>query len=340
MNVTDRRTLAEGRVCVTAFGLGCAALAGLYDAVPEADAIATLDAAWAAGLRYFDTAPFYGYTRGERRVGAGLAGRPRGDFAVSTKVGRLMTRDDTVAPGSDGWADPLPYRPRFDYSYDGVMRSLEQSLGRLGLGRVDILLVHDIGQVTHGDRHGLHWAQLTRGGGFRALEELRRDGRVSAIGLGVNEWEVVRDAMQEARLDCTLLAGRHTLLEQGALRFLDDCARAGNAIIVGGPFNSGVLAGDPKFNYGAAPPQILRRAQALMDVCAEFGVPLQAAALQFPTAHPAVVSCVAGVRSVAQLKQTVRWFEQDIPRPLWDALRRRGLVDAEAPCPGDAGARA
>jgi D-threo-aldose 1-dehydrogenase len=336
MKVTDRRTFAEGRLSVTAFGLGCAALAGLYDAVAETDAQATLDAAWAAGLRYFDTAPFYGYTRGERRVGAALGRRPRDGFVISTKVGRLMVPDDSVTAGSDGWADPLPFRPCLDYSYDGVMRSLEQSLGRLGLERVDMLLVHDIGRVTHGDSHDFHWTQLTRGGGFRALDELRRDGRASAIGLGVNEWEIVRDAMQETPLDCTLLAGRHTLLEQGALCFLDTCARVGNAVVIGGPFNSGVLAGDPKFDYGAAPPDVVRRAQALAEVCAEFGVPMQAAALQFPTAHPAVVSCLAGARTAQQLQQNVRWFEQVIPVGLWDAMRTRGLIAAEAPCPGDA----
>ncbi|HEX7687389.1 MAG TPA: aldo/keto reductase [Burkholderiaceae bacterium] len=339
MKVTDRRTFADGRLEVTVFGLGCAALAGLFEAVPEPEARATLDAAWDAGLRYFDTAPFYGYTRGERRVGAALVRRPRGELVLSTKVGRLMEPDDGVAAGSDGWADPLPWRPRFDYTYDGVMRSLEQSLHRLGLERVDILLVHDIGRLTHGERHDLHWAQLTRGGGLRALEELRRDGRIAAFGLGVNEFDVVRDAMQEARLDCTLLAGRHTLLEQRALDFLDACARDGNAIIIGGPFNSGVLAGDPKFDYGAAPPDVVRRAQALADACAEFDVPLQAAALQFPTAHPAVVSCVAGARTAAQLRQNVRWFEQEIPPALWAALRTRGLLDERAPCPGDPGAR-
>jgi D-threo-aldose 1-dehydrogenase len=339
MKVTDRRPLADGRLSVTAFGLGCAALAGLYEAVPAAVARATLDAAWEAGLRYFDTAPYYGYTRSERLVGAGLAPRPRGDFVLGTKVGRLMVPDEAVVPGSDGWADPLPFRPCFDYGYDAVMRSLEDSLARLGLERVDILLVHDIGRLTHGERHDHHWDRLTRGGGFRALEELRRDGRIAALGLGVNEAAAVRDAMQEVDLDCALLAGRHTLLEQRALRLLDDCAAAGTAIIVGGPFNSGVLAGDPKFDYGAAPPEIVARARALADACAAFDVPLQAAALQFPLAHPAVVSCLAGARSPEQLRQNVQWFERAIPAALWDALRTRGLVDADAPCPGDATGR-
>ncbi len=339
MKASDRIDLAGGRVAVTAFGLGTAALAGLYDAVPAPEAEATLGAAWDAGLRYFDTAPYYGYTRAERRTGAFLAERPRAEFTISTKVGRLMRPDPGATAMSDGWADPLPFRPVFDYRHDAILRSLDDSLQRLGLDRVDILFVHDIGHATHGDRHARHWDALTRGGGFRALEELRGDGRVGAIGLGVNEWEVVRSSMQELRLDCTLLAGRHTLLEQGALPCLDECARAGNAIVIGGPFNSGILAGSPTFDYGAAPPEIVRRSRQLEAACREFDVPLQAAALQFPMAHPAVVSCISGARSPAQVRQNVGWFEQPIPTELWHALRTRGLMNAAAPCPGDPGAR-
>jgi D-threo-aldose 1-dehydrogenase len=338
MKAADLRSVAAGRLRLTALGLGAAALAGMYEPVDAQAAADTLAAAWDAGLRYVDTAPYYGYTLGEHRVGAFLRERPRQDFAIGTKVGRLMQPDASVRAGSDGWARPLPFRPVFDYGRDAILRSAEDSLQRLGLDRVDMLLVHDIGRVTHGDRHAAHWHALTRGGGFRALEELRRDGRVAAIGLGVNEWQVMQDAMQECELDCSLLAGRYTLLEQHSLPFLDECARRGHAIVVGGAFNSGLLAGQAKFDYADAPPELLRRAAALRAACAQFDVPLEAAALQFPLGHPAVASVLSGMRSPAQVRQNVAWFEQPIPPGLWDALRERGLLEGAAPCPRDGGA--
>jgi len=338
MKAADLRTVAQGRLRLTALGLGAAALAGMYEPVDAQQAAVTLAAAWDAGLRYVDTAPYYGYTLGEHRVGAFLRERARQDFVIGTKVGRLMQPDASVRAGNDGWARPLPFRPVFDYGRDAILRSAEDSLQRLGLDRVDMLLVHDIGRVTHGDRHAAHWHALTRGGGFRALEELRRDGRVAAIGLGVNEWQVMQDAMQECELDCSLLAGRYTLLEQGSLPFLDECARRGHAIVVGGAFNSGLLAGQAKFDYADAPPELLRRAAALRAACAQFDVPLEAAALQFPLGHPAVASVLSGMRSPAQVRQNVAWFEQPIPPGLWDALRERGLLEGAAPCPRDGGA--
>ncbi|NRF71689.1 aldo/keto reductase [Aquincola sp. S2] len=336
MKVSDRRAVAGGRLQLTRFGLGCAPLAGLYEPASEAEARAVLQAAWDAGLRSFDTAPYYGYTASEHRVGRFLREQPREDFVLSTKVGRLMRPDAGVPALDNGWAEPLPFRPQFDYGYDAVMRSFEDSLQRLGLARIDILLVHDIGRLTHGDAHARHWQALTRGGGFRALETLRREGRIAAFGLGVNEAAVVHDSLQEAQLDCVLLAGRYTLLEQGALSLLDECARRGTALIVGGPFNSGLLAGNGKFDYAEAPPALLARADALRRTCAEFDVPLQTAALQFPLAHPAVASCVAGMRDARQVAQNTAWFEQPIPAALWTALRARGLLAEAAPCPGDA----
>ena len=337
MKASTPRPLPRGKLSLTAFGLGCAQLGGLYRPTSAEEAAETLAGAWSRGLRYFDTAPYYGYTLSEHRVGAGLRDLPRDDFVISTKVGRLMRPDATVQPGTDGWAQPLPFRPHYDYSYDGVMRSHQDSLQRLGLSRIDILFVHDIGRVTHGDRHDHYWQQLTAGGGFRALDELRRSGQVSAVGLGVNEWEVVHDAMQEFDLDCTLLAGRYTLLEQASLSpFLDDCVRLGNAIVIGGPFNSGILAGNRKFNYAEAPAEIVQRVEALEAVCREFSVPLPAAALQFPMAHPAVVSCIPGGRNTTQLQQNIDWFEMPIPTELWQTLRSRGLVDERAPLPSGA----
>ena len=334
MKITDRRTLPRGGLSVPVFGLGGAQLGGLYRAMSDGGAAALLDAAWDLGVRHFDTAPYYGYTRSEHRLGAGLGPRPRDEYILSTKVGRLLLPDVSVRPGDDGWADPLPFRPCYDYSYDGVMRSIDDSLQRLGIAQVDLLYVHDIGIVTHGERHDAHWKQLTRGGGFRALETLRRSGVTRAVGLGVNEWQAAHASMRELDLDCTMLAGRYTLLEQAALSpLLDDCLARGNAIVVAGPFNSGVLAGGNSFNYAAAPPQVIECVRTLDSVCREFDVPLPAAALQFPLAHPAVVSCVAGAHDEAELAQNIGWFETSIPPAFWNALQQRGLIDGRAPLP-------
>jgi D-threo-aldose 1-dehydrogenase len=334
MKITDRRPLPRTGLALPVFGLGCAQAGGLFQPMSDADAAALFDSAWALGVRLFDTAPYYGYTRSERRTGAALSSRPRADFLLSTKVGRLMRPDESVRPGDDGWADPLPFRPQFDYSHDGVMRSFEDSLRRLALARIDLLLVHDIGRRTHGEQHARHWDQLTHGGGLRALERLRHEGTVKAIGLGVNEWQVAHASLQAFDLDCVMLAGRYTLLEQGALApFLDDCLRHGVAVLAAGPFNSGVLAGSPSFDYAPAADEVMQRVDAIEAVCAEFNVPLPAAALQFPLAHPAVVSCVAGAQSPDQLVQNVRWFETPIPAAFWQALQARGLIDARAPLP-------
>ena len=330
MHASDLRTLPRGGIALSSLGLGCAQLGGLYQSMSDEEALAIVDAAWNLGIRYFDTAPYYGYTLSERRLGAALRGRNRGSYAISTKVGRLMLPNADVQPGENGWAQPLPFRPQFDYSYEGVKRSHEESLQRLGLDRVDILYVHDIGRVTHGAQHQHYWEQLTQGGGFRALTQLRDEGSVSAIGLGVNEWEVIAEAIEVADIDCALLAGRYTLLEQAAREpLLDRCARRGIGIVIGGPFNSGILAGAKKFNYEDAPADIIARVEAIAAVCRDHDAPIQAAALQFPMAHPAVVSCVAGAQSPGQLRQNAAWFAQPLPAALWEALARGGLVEQE-----------
>jgi D-threo-aldose 1-dehydrogenase len=234
----------------------------------------------------------------------------------------------------------------YDYTAGAVRRSVEDSLQRLGTNHIDLALVHDIGRFQHGEQHAHYWAQLTGsgqgGGGFRELEALKREGLIGAIGLGVNEWEVVMDAMQHTDLDCTLLAGRYTLLEQASLNpFLSQCVQRGVGIIVGGPFNSGILAAGTQgpsavanFNYAAAPPEVVKRVQQLQVVCATFDVPLAAAAVQFPLAHPAVVSVVPGARNAAELQGIVQWMRHPIPPALWQALRSRGLLHADAPVPG------
>ncbi|WP_338771953.1 aldo/keto reductase [Massilia sp. METH4] len=342
MKAHDTRGIGRGgedarrpaRVAVGCMGLGCAQLGGLYEPMDEEQAWAIVETAWDLGIRYFDTAPYYGFTLSEHRLGAALRHRPRGDYMISTKVGRLMRPDASVRPGECGWGAPLPFRPHFDYSYEGVLRSHEDSLQRLALDRVDILYVHDIGRQTHGRAHELYWDQLTRGGGFRALVKLRDEGSIRAFGLGVNEWEVVADAIDVCDIDCALLAGRYTLLEQAALEpLLDRCAGRGIGIVIGGPFNSGILAGTRKFNYEDAPADVVARVEAIAAICRDAGVPVQAAALQFPMAHPAVVSCVPGAQSPEQLRQNAAWFGQPIPSDVWRALAQAGLIDARAPMP-------
>ena len=332
-SASEARSLPGGGLSLSALGLGCAQMGGLFRPMPLDDALATLRAAWDLGIRYFDTAPYYGYTRSERRVGTILSDQDRSAFRISTKVGRMMVPAETVGAEEFGYVAPLPFPPRYDYGHDAILRSFDDSQQRLGLAHVDLLYVHDIGRYTHGDEHDAHWQALTRGGGFRALERLRAEGRIGGFGLGVNEAAVVADALGEADLDAVLLAGRHTLLEQAALPLLDACARAGTAIVAAGPFNSGILAGGATFDYAAAPPAIVARVSALRAACQAFDVPVTAAALQFPLGHRAVVSVVAGAQTPEQVRANVADFERPIPADFWAALARDGLVADGTPLP-------
>ncbi len=333
MKVSEKRKIPRRDVDVTVMGLGCAQMGNLYRVTPYEESKGAFDTAWEHGIRYFDTAPFYGYTRSERRLGTMVTEHERSDYTLSTKVGRVMMPDDTVGAEEDAYVAPLPFRPVYDYSYDGILRSFEASQQRLGILKPDILYIHDIGTVTHGDRHAHYWDQLTSGGGFKALAKLRDEGSTGAVGLGVNEWEVVRDALEIFDIDVAMLAGRYTLLEQDSLTFMDTCAARGVAIVAAGAFNSGILAGNRKFNYADAPSDILAKVDALHDACDEMGVSLQAAALQFPLAHPACVTVVSGARNAAQLSSNIEWFEQDIPAEFWSDLEKRGLIAEGAPVP-------
>ncbi len=345
--VSPTRLLPRTGHALTSLGLGGAPLGNLYNVIGDADARATFAAAWAAGIRYFDTAPFYGYGLSEHRFGEALREHPRNEWVLSSKVGRLLKPLGRSAParvvplGETGWHAPLPFEVVYDYTAGALRRSIEDSLQRLGTNHIELALVHDIGRFQHGEQHPHYWSQLVAGGGFRELEAMKREGLIGAIGLGVNEWEVVLDAMQHTDLDCTLLAGRYTLLEQASLHpFLSTCVQRGVGVIVGGPFNSGILAAGTKgpsqvanFNYAAAPPEVLQRVAQLQAVCASFDVPLAAAALQFPLAHPAVVSVVPGARNALELQGIVRWMQHPIPPALWQALRHQGLLHADAPVP-------
>lgn len=341
MKANERRTISRASLDVTALGMGCASLGGLYAPVSIGDAVDTLQAAWDCGIRYFDAAPMYGLGRAEHIMGHFLREvAPPGEVAVtSTKVGRLMANArpgrplPPAAPKNPldaGWANGLPFHEVFDYSYEGIMRGFDDSQQRTGSDQLDLLYVHDIGSVTHGERQALHWQALTQSGGFRALADLRAAGLIKGFGLGVNEAQIVLDALNETDLDCTLLAGRHTLLEQNADALLEKAIERNMAIVIGGVFNSGILAagrdGNRKFNYTDVPDDIAARVDALDDVCRQFDVPLAAAAIQYPFRNPAVTSVLIGAKHPSRVRQNVGWFEQDIPEELWSALQSRGLA--------------
>ncbi len=333
MDPTSLRPLGETGLRVSVMGLGAAQVGGLFRPMPEAEGRAIVEGAVQAGLRYIDTAPFYGYGLSERRVGDVLRGRDAATWTLSTKVGRRLTPHHEPAAPNDLWPDPLPFRAEFDYSYDGIMRSYESSLHRLGLPRIDILFLHDIGPVTHGDEHARH-TETALTGGYRALDELRRNGDIRAFGIGANEWEICDYALDHGHWDVFLLAGRYTLLEQTPLdRFLPRCLEHGAQVVVGGPFNSGILAGGETWNYGAAPPDIVDRVERLRRICSAHDVPVPAAALQFPLAHPAVASVIPGLQSNEELHANVAMMGMPMPSALWDDLRRAGCLHPDAPTP-------
>jgi len=340
--IVDRTKQPDWRSRMSTLGFGAAAIGNLYAAIPEPLAIEAVSAALNAGIRYFDTAPYYGFGLSERRLGAALAQFGAADEVVlSTKVGRrLIPLNPQQSRGSrHGFVDAEPFEPVFDYSYRGVMESFEQSLERLGRSHVDILLAHDLGTVTHGDLHPTYFRQFMEGG-YLAMRELRDAGRVSAIGLGVNEWEVCEEAMREAEFDVFLLAGRYTLLDQTSLAsFFPRCEERHIPVIIGAPFNSGALItgtrrdGPVYFNYAAAPNWVIERLRQLELDCTEFDIPLAAAALQFPLAHPCVVSVIPGLANREQVHATVASLRTGIPAQFWQLLRAQGLLPPAAPLP-------
>jgi D-threo-aldose 1-dehydrogenase len=327
-----KRRIGRTSLEVTSLGLGCATLGGSRIDVSRAEAEAIVRDAWDSGVRYVDTAPYYGYGRAERAVGDALRDKPRDEWVLSTKVGRLLRPRAGPSP-AERPPHAMPFEPVYDYSYDAIMRSFEDSLQRLGLARIDILYVHDIGTYQHGEAHPAQMRVL-RESGYRALEELRRTGAVRAIGIGVNEREVLLEALEWGAWDAFLLAGRYTLLEQAPLDdLLPRCLAAGTSIVVGGPLNSGILAGRDTWNYRAAPPEVMTRVEQLRAVCDRHAVPLAAAALQFPLAHPAIAAIIPGPRSVEEFRANLALLEQPIPAALWRELREAGLLHPAAPTP-------
>lgn len=328
------RRIGRTAVEVTTLGLGTATLGGSRVAMTWDERHAIVQAAWEAGVRYVDTAPFYGVGAAERAVGDALRGQRRGAWVLSTKVGRLLRPRTAWTDPMESWGRPMPFDVVYDYSYDGIMRSFEHSFQRLGLAHIDILFVHDIGRYQHGDAAHPEYMRSLRDSGYRALEQLRRTRAISAIGLGVNEREVCLEALGFGDWDAFLLAGRYTLLEQAPLDdLLPLCAERGTSIVVGGPLNSGILAGRDTWNYAAAPPEVVARVAAIRAVCDRHAVPLAAAALQFPLAHPVVASIIPGPRTVGEFAENLQLLQHRIPPELWEELRREGLLHDDAPTP-------
>ena len=322
-------------------GLGGAPLGNLFAAVSDEDARMLVDAAWASGCRSFDTAPHYGHGLSERRLGDALRRHPRDDFVLSSKVGRLLTPDAATPRAQHGYVDILPFRQAWDFSAGGTRRSVEDSLQRLGMSRLDVAYVHDPDVATHGVCAPEVLRQVLAET-LPALQQLKQEGLVRAIGLGTNDEAVVLQVLREAELDVLMLAGRYSLLDHSALpELLPQCLARGVRIALGGAFNSGILATGTRgtggegvtFNYAPAARQWLERTAQIESVCEAHGVPLRAAALQFPLAHPAVEMVMLGARKVAEWDDALAMLQHPIAPEFWAALRAQGLIPSEAPTP-------
>jgi len=324
MNPFDKAELGKTGVRVTKLGLGTAALPGLYTAVEERDAVGAIERALAAGVNFIDTAPMYGHGKSEEFVGRALAGVARDSYVLSTKVGRVLEPADPESMRDSQWKNLSPFRWRFDFSRDAVLRSFEESLKRMQVDRIDVLLIHDPDE---------HW-ETAIGEAYPAIHELRSQGVVKAIGAGMNQWEMLQRFAEEGEFDCFLLAGRYTLIDHTSLAsFLPLCERKGISIIVGGPYNSGILAGGTTFNYVPAPPELLAKVAKARSVCDRHRVDLKAAALQFPFGHATVANVIPGARDPKEFEENLRLISVPIPSALWDDLRSEGILPEEAPVP-------
>jgi D-threo-aldose 1-dehydrogenase len=339
MLVGERRQLGRSGLEVPVLGLGGAPLGNLYRALADEEAHATVRAAYDSGTRLFDTAPLYGYGLSEHRIGEALRWEDPESFVLSTKVGRLLKPVPPREAKGGLFKQILPFTEIYDYGYDGVLRSVEDSLQRLGLSRIDILLIHDVDVWTHGSEE----ARLARfrevmEGGYRAMVELRQAGVVKAIGAGINEIEACLDFARAGDFDCFLLAGRYTLLEQEALdTLMPVLVERHMSLLIGGPYNTGILATGAVegayYNYAPAPPEILDRVRRIEAVCARHGVRLASAALRFPLGHPNVATLIPGARSPQEVEANHSLFEATIPSDLWAELKQEGLLRADAPIP-------
>jgi D-threo-aldose 1-dehydrogenase len=333
----DSKPLGRTGLPLTVLGFGGTALGNMYTAMSEREAIDTLDTAYATGIRYFDTAPLYGHGLSELRTGAALRRFEDPRVMLSTKVGWRL-KPAFGAPANAGLFQNINAFSRYeDYTYDGVMRSFEESLNRLGLERADILLLHDVDRRNQGDRYPQVF-RAAMDGAYQAMLSLREQNLIKAIGCGLNDWEACEDFAKAGDFDCFLLAGRYTLLHQESLgSFLPLCEQRGIGIILGGPYNSGILASgavrDAWLHYEPAPQAALKKVAALEAVCLRHGVPLKAAALQFPLHHRCVATVIPGMRNSAEIDDNLAMLRTPIPVDLWRELKHAGLIDPEAPTP-------
>jgi D-threo-aldose 1-dehydrogenase len=340
MDPFRQRPIGATSLKLTQLGLGGASLGDMRETIAEAQASAAIEAAHAAGIGYFDTSPWYGNGKSELRFGQVLRGKPRHSFVLSTKVGRVHRRP--AEPDSyrhPAWVGGLPFEPHFDYSRAGVLKSYEMSLARLGLNRVEALLIHDLDLRFHTSEAGVarRFEELDAGGGYRALADLKAAGEIAAIGVGINLVGMIPRFLQRWPIDFFLVAMPYTLLEQEGLDELEVCASRGVAIVIGAPYASGILARGPgpgaTYRYAPAEPPIIAKAQRIAAVCQRHDVPLGAAALQFPLAHPSVVSVIPGPVAVEEVEQNLAWMRRDISDALWSELKSERLIRAEAPTP-------
>lgn len=331
--------LSNGGLTFTELGFGTAPLGNLYRAISDEDAHDILTRAWDAGVRYFDTAPLYGLGLSETRLNRFLRGKPRDSYVLSTKIGRLfkVTTPDK-RDGFGKWFDVPSRNEIYDYTYDGVMRSVEFSLERLGIDRIDILFAHDLDIFNHGSQEALDAkiAELMNDGGYKALTEMREQGVIKAFGAGVNEWQTCQTLTEQGDMDLFLLAGRYTLLEQEALEsFLPLAEKRGIGLVIGGPYNSGILATGPKpgafYNYDPAPQDILDKVGRIQAVCERHSVRLVDAAFQFTLRHPTTVSVIPGGQGVAEMESNLVAARAEMPDALWADLKTEGLMRADAP---------
>jgi D-threo-aldose 1-dehydrogenase len=339
ISLTTRRRVGSTTLTLPAFGFGAAQLGELYRTVDEAQSQATLDAAWDAGIRFYDTAPWYGLGLSEHRLGGLLRTRSRAEFIVNTKVGRTLVRPKNVATYKNPyWVGGLPFDVSFDYSYDGVMRSYEQSMQRLALNTLDSLVIHDLDTLFHStEMVDFHLRQLT-GSGMKALAELKATGDIKAIGVGNNVPGNLDEMLNLIDVDFAIVAMPYTLLDQSILHTdMAHCVSRGVSVIIGAPFASGILVtgsgAGAKYAYGAASPEVQAKVQRLEAACKAHGVSMPAAALQFPLAHPAVVSVIPGSASATELTQNIASLQAPIPTSFWTDLKAQGLIDRDAPIP-------
>ena len=341
MKVNERQAIGKLGLEVTRMGFGGAPLGNLFEAILEEDVADCLAAAYGAGIRYFDTAPLYGFGLSETRYGTHLAPR-REEIVLSTKVGYSLVLRESGDPPDGFFVDHPPLKSEFDFSRDAVRRSLDESLERLGTDRIDIVYIHDpdegISLQPGFDPYGVSHFREAMEETYPVLDELRSQGVIRAVGAGMNQWQVLADFARAGDFDCFLLAGRYTLLEQTSLKgLLPLCLEKGVRIVIGGPYNSGILATGAVegacYNYAPAPPRILDRVSAIEAVCGRHGVRLPAAALQFPLAHPAVACVIPGGRTRAELEANAALLEVEIPAGFWPELKEQGLVDPDAPLP-------